>query len=106
MVSIMNGRRMGGSFLMAPDSHPGDGIFDLCLAGEVPQLMILPLATKFFSGTQGKHPAVDMTQARKISIRAIKGAIPAHADGETICTAGQSLTVELHPGALEVVFQA
>jgi YegS/Rv2252/BmrU family lipid kinase len=106
MVSIMNGRRMGGSFLMAPDSNPGDGTFDLCLAGEVPQVMILPLATKFFSGTQGQHPAVDMTRARQISIRAIKGTIPAHADGETICTAGQSLTVEIHPGALEVVFQA
>jgi len=106
MVSIMNGRRMGGSFLMAPDSQPGDGSFDLCLAGEVPQIMILPLATKFFSGTQGQHPAVDMTRARHVCIRAIKGTIPAHADGETICTAGQSITVELHPGALEVVSQA
>ncbi len=103
LVSVMNGRRMGGAFLMAPDGHPGDGHFDLCLAGQVSQVRILPLALTFFSGKQGQHPAVEMTRARQISIRAVEGAIPAHADGETLCTAGQFLTVELCPAALEVV---
>jgi len=103
MVSIMNGRRMGGSFYMTPDSDPADETFDLCLAGQVGQLAILPLAIKFFSGTQAKHPAVRMAKARQISVRAIQGAIPAHADGETICTAGQELFVELIPGSLEVI---
>ena len=103
MVSIMNGRRIGGSFYMTPDSDPADGTFDLCLAGQVSQLAILPLAIKFFSGTQGKHPAVRMAKARQVSVRAIQGTIPAHADGETICTAGQELFVELIPGSLEVI---
>ncbi len=103
MVSIMNGRRMGGAFLMAPDSQPGDGAFDLCLAGQVSQIRILPLALTFISGKQGADPAVEMTRARKISIRAVEGSIPAHADGETLCTAGQALSVELLPGALEVL---
>ena len=103
MVSIMNGRRMGGSFYMTPNSNPSDNTFDLCLAGQVSQIGILPLAIKFFSGTQHQHPAVRMAQARQISVRAIQGTIPAHADGETICTAGQELFVELIPDALEVV---
>lgn len=103
MVSIMNGTRMGGSFHMAPDSDPGDGAFDLCLAGQVSQLRILPLAVKFISGTQKGHPAVRMTQSHKIVIRAIQGSIPAHADGETICTAGQALTIELIPASLDVI---
>jgi len=103
LVSIMNGRRMGGSFLMAPDGHPGDGHFDLCLAGQVSQIRILPLAMTFFSGTQGEHPAIEMLHARQIRIRAIEGAIPAHADGETLCKAGQSLAIEMCPGALEVI---
>ncbi|MCX7682931.1 MAG: YegS/Rv2252/BmrU family lipid kinase, partial [Anaerolineae bacterium] len=34
MVSIMNGRRMGGGFYMAPDGEPDDGRFDLCIARE------------------------------------------------------------------------
>jgi diacylglycerol kinase (ATP) len=103
LVSVMNGKRMGGAFYMAPDGNPADGMFNLCLAGQVPQLKILPLAAKFLSGTQAGHPAVKMTQARTVTIRAVQGSIPAHADGETICTAGQSLRIEIHPAALEVV---
>lgn len=103
LVSVMNGRRMGGAFHMAPDSIPSDGVFDLCMGGQVPQWKILPLAARFLNGSQKSHPAVTMTQARKVTIRAIEGTIPAHADGETICEAGVGLVIELIPGALEVV---
>lgn len=104
MVSVMNGRRMGGAFHMAPDGDPGDGLFNLCLVNQVPQIKILPLATKFFSGSQGNHPAVNMLQAKEIKIKAIEGSIPAHADGETICTEGVYLTARIEPKALQVIF--
>ena len=103
MVSVMNGSRMGGSFHMAPEGHPGDGVLDLCLAGQVPQMKILPLALRFIKGTQKDHPAVKMVRAKQITIRATEGSIPAHADGETICTAGMALTIVLFPAALEVI---
>ena len=105
MVSVMNGRRMGGTFMMAPQSQPGDGVFDLCLAGQVSQIRILPLAVTFMQGKQAGHPAVKMARARRIRIRAVQGTIPAHADGETICKAGQALTIELIPTALDVIVQ-
>lgn len=103
MVSIMNGRRMGGMFYMAPDSDPTDAFLDLCLAGEVSQIRILPLAVKFFSGRQAEHPAVNMVRAKNINVKAIEGTIPAHADGETICTAGQELKIEMVSNALKVI---
>lgn len=103
MVSIMNGRRMGGMFYMAPDSDPADALLDLCLAGEVSQIRILPLAVKFFSGRQAEHSAVRMARAKTITVKAIEGTIPAHADGETICTAGRELKVETVPHALNVI---
>jgi len=103
MVSIMNGRRMGGAFMMAPKSEHGDGLFDLCLVGAVPQSRILGVAMKFLNGTQAGHPAVQMLRARQVSIHAIEGTIPAHADGETLCTEGLALSVELLPEALEVI---
>jgi diacylglycerol kinase (ATP) len=104
MISVMNGQRMGGSFMMAPDGHPGDGKFDLCLAGDVKQIRILPLAATFISGKQGGDRDIRMVRAQRISIRAIgNGGIPAHADGETLCTAGQALTIHMVPGALEVI---
>lgn len=103
MISVMNGNRMGGAFYMTPEARSDDGILDLCLANEVPQVKILPLAAKFLKGTQHEHPAVRMAKAKKISIRAIKGSIPAHVDGETVCTAGDALMIDLFPAALEVV---
>jgi diacylglycerol kinase (ATP) len=103
MVSVMNGQRMGGAFLMAPDSHPGDGSFDLCLAGDVKQIRILPLAATFISGKQKNDKDIRMLRAKRVSIRAINGGIPAHADGETLCTAGTALTIQILPGALEVI---
>ena len=103
MVSVMNGRRMGGSFMMAPEGNPGDGVLDLCLAGSVSQMRILPLALTFISGTQANDPAVTMAHARQVSVRAIEGSIPAHADGETLCVAGKSLSFELFPDALSIL---
>jgi YegS/Rv2252/BmrU family lipid kinase len=103
MVSIMNGRRMGGAFLMAPDGDPGDGLFNLCLVNEVKQIKILPVAAKFISGTQAGHPAVSMEQAKEIHIRAINSTIPAHADGETLCTAGLALNVKIFPKQIELL---
>jgi diacylglycerol kinase family enzyme len=103
MISIMNGTRMGGTFHMAPEGNPGDGLFDLCQVGQVPQAKILFVAAKFINGTQKEHPAVEMLRARQVTIRAIQGTIPAHADGETICTAGAELSIELFPAALTVV---
>lgn len=103
LVSIMNGKRMGGTFHMAPKSDPGDGLFNLCIASQVPQIKILPLATKFISGTQEGHPAIRMLQSRGVVVKAITGNIPAHADGETICYAGSELSIELIPQALDVI---
>ena len=103
LVSVMNGRRMGGAFMMAPDGNPSDRSFDLCLAGEVGQLRILPLAATFITGTQAKDPAVSMRRSTRITVRAIEGGIPAHADGETICANGDLLTIEILPDALDVL---
>lgn len=103
MVSIMNGRRMGGSFMMAPNSSPMDGTFDLCLAGDVKQRRILPVALKFLSGQQEKDPSVQMDHTQEITIKAITGKIPSHADGETVCVAGDFLKVEIIPSALSVI---
>lgn len=40
MVSVMNGRRMGGGFMMGPHARPDDGLFDLCVAQQVSRARI------------------------------------------------------------------
>lgn len=106
LVSIMNGRRMGGGFWMAPEAKIDDGLLDLCIGGQVSKLGILALIPRFMQGTQTSHPAVQTGRTNRIKVTALEGVLPAHADGETICTEGKQLTVELLAGEIDVISQA
>ena len=103
MVSVMNGRRMGGAFMMAPDGKPDDALFDLTIAAEVSRPRILALIPRFMQGTQAGHPAIRTGRARRVVVTALEGSLPAHADGETICTDGRELTLEIVPRQIEVI---
>jgi YegS/Rv2252/BmrU family lipid kinase len=103
MVSIMNGRRMGGGFQMAPKSKPDDGFFDLCIAETGTKWRILQLIPHFLKGTQETQPEIQMKRARKVSVTSLDKTFPAHADGEFICLKGLHLDLELLPHELEIV---
>jgi diacylglycerol kinase (ATP) len=103
MVSIMNGRRMGGTFMMAPESKHDDGVFDLCIVAQVSRLGIFGLIPHFMKGDQAKNKAVKTVRSRKVVATAVEGTLPAHADGETLCEHGHHLTIELIPAALEMI---
>ncbi len=103
MVSIMNGRRMGGGFLMAPEGQTDDGLLDLCIVSQVPLRTFPGLIGRFTKGTQADHKAVRMVRTQAITVSAVTGRIPAHADGETLCEVGEALTIKLLPARLEVI---
>lgn len=103
MISIMNGRRMGGGFYMAPAGKPDDGLFDLCIAREVSRLRIFSMIPHFLRGTQATQEPIRMARAQHVVVTALKGVLPAHADGEILCTAAERLEVELLPSQLEVI---
>lgn len=104
MISVMNGRRMGGGFQMAPDSQADDGVFDLCIAETASKGRILQMIPHFIRGTQASLPEIQMKRARKISIRSLDVTFPAHADGEFICLDGKQLTLEILPQELEIIY--
>ena len=103
MVATMNGRRFGGGFMMAPQGEPDDGWFDCCIVRQVSRLRVFGIIPHFMKGTQATQPEVKMVQGRRIVITAEQGTIPAHIDGETVCTEGQQLTLELLPKQIEVI---
>jgi YegS/Rv2252/BmrU family lipid kinase len=105
MVSVMNGRRAGGGFLMAPNGDPGDGQFDLCIARNLSKLGILLLIPRFMNGTQGTHPAIQFRKDTHVTVRAMDGSLPVHVDGEVIGTDVKELSVEILPGQLKVITQ-
>jgi diacylglycerol kinase (ATP) len=106
MISMMNGRRLGGQFFMAPDSRPDDGLLDLCIAEQMSSLQILRLVPHFMHGTQATQKTIKTGRATRIKITGIDGPLPAQTDGEIISTEGRSLLVELLPRQIQVVCPA
>jgi diacylglycerol kinase (ATP) len=103
MVSIMNGRRMGGGFMMAPTALTEDGKLDLCIAGQLSRFGILRMIPRFMKGTQASQLQIKTGRAEKIHIIALKGSLPAHADGETICIAGQELSIDIVKQPIQIL---
>jgi len=103
MVSVMNGRRAGGGFLMAPHGNPGDGVLDLCIAKNISKAGILGLIPRFMQGTQGTHPAIQVRRDTHVTVRALDGRLPVHLDGEVLSTDVKEIAVEVLPGRLKVI---
>lgn len=103
MVSVMNGRRMGGGFMMAPSAVINDSLFNLVIVSKVPQLAMFGLIGKFMKGTHTDDPAVQTCQGAHITVTALKGTLPVHADGVTVCEEGNSINIELIPRGLELI---
>lgn len=103
MVSTMNGIRLGGGFMMAPNGSPDDGFFDVCVAKQVSRPEMFILIQRFLAGTQEKHPAIQIFRSSHVAVTAVNGELPAHGDGETISVGGKVLSIELLPKQLELI---
>jgi len=103
LVSIMNGRRIGGGFLMAPGAVVDDGLLDLCIAGQMSRRRMFAMIRHFLKGTQASQVEIKTGRASQIAVSALEGALPAQTDGEILCVDGKKIEVELMPGHLEVV---
>lgn len=103
-VSICNGKRMGGSFLLGPDADIHDGALNLCyIDGPVSGLKILHLVMLFFQGKQSQDAKVRMELIHDIAIMADSPGIVCHADGEMISLGTDQVSIRLYPGALEMI---
>jgi diacylglycerol kinase (ATP) len=103
MISIMNGRRLGGGFIMAPDSEPDDGYFDICIAKQVTRRRVLTLLPHFLRGDQHTQKEIVTGRASSITITTDAGVLPAQTDGEIISEEGKRLVIELLPREMEVI---
>jgi diacylglycerol kinase (ATP) len=103
LISIMNGRRLGGGFLMAPDSQPDDGLFDLCIAEQMSSFEVIKMIPHFTKGDQATQHAIKTGRAAHITITALDGPLPAQTDGEIICVDGNRLEIEVLPSELAII---
>lgn len=102
MVNVMNGRRLGGGFMIAPQGNPADGKMDICIARDVKLFKMFALIAKFMQGTQYGDAAIQGRTATQVTIRAERGALPVHADGETIAVECDTIQIELLPQQIEM----
>jgi diacylglycerol kinase (ATP) len=105
-ISLCNGRRMGGAFLMGPDAVLDDGVLDLCYVNRpVSGMRILQLVVKFLRGRQKSQPEISSDTAGDLLIATRDGSqrLICHVDGEMITEGAQQLRVIFHPSSLSVI---
>ncbi len=103
LVSIMNGRRMGGAFYMAPEGIMDDGLFNICMTRQGTRLQLLRAMLHYSRGTQAALEDTDTGMAPHFHLKALSGTMAVHADGETICEAGTELTVSCRTNVIQLI---
>lgn len=105
MVTVCNGPREGGGFIIAPDAKNNDGILDYALVSKCSRPMMFRLIPEFMNGTHGRFDLVKLGTCKKFSLTS-ELPVYIHADGEIYTSFGSDLhkvDFEILPGALKVV---
>ena len=102
LISVCNGARAGGAFLIAPEAEVDDGLFDICVAPTVPRARMLGLLPYFLKGTHVDQPEVTMLRAEQITVIS-QDSLIAHADGELVCEDARRIEFRVVPKKLRVV---
>jgi diacylglycerol kinase (ATP) len=104
LVSVVNGRRMGGSFYMGPNALLDDGLLDICyVQHQKSRLDLLRIISHYTKGTQGECHGVTFDRGRHFHLKALEGGMAAHCDGETVCYEGKELEITCIPNALRLI---
>jgi YegS/Rv2252/BmrU family lipid kinase len=103
IVSVTNGKRMGGTFFMCPNALLDDGLLDLCITKHSTRIKIAGLIAHYTKGTQEGQEGVFTGRAVEIKLRALEGGMAAHCDGETVCIDGKELAIRCIPGVLRLI---
>jgi YegS/Rv2252/BmrU family lipid kinase len=102
MISVMNGRRMGGGFYMTPTSEMDDGLLDLCVAGKVSRPKMIRFVPRFMRGTHTTDPDITMGQGQKVIVVS-ESPWAAQLDGEIYGVGASRYEVELLPQRLRLI---
>ena len=101
LITVANGSRSGGGFLLTPDAKVDDGQFDICYVGGLSKLGVLNLLPRTINGSHIRQKSVVTERSDSVIIRVPSGS-PAHIDGEVLCTNGKEFIFDILPGKLKV----
>lgn len=105
LLTICNGPREGGGFMMAPNAKIDDGILQYAMIKKVSRPMMFRLIPEVMKGTHGNFKQVTMGSCKIMKVSADRP-MYIHADGEIYSGFGtnvRQVTFEVLPGVLQVV---
>ncbi len=100
LLAVANATTYGGGLKICPDARIDDGLFDICVAGEIGRLEIPVLLPKIYQGGHRHHPKVKILRARQIEVHPSR-LVAIHADGELI--ESQRFYCEIVPRAIDLI---
>jgi len=100
LVAVGNGVSYGGGMRIVPDAIIDDGLFDVCVVGQISRLEVLRLVPKLYSGGHRGHPAVQFFRCREVRA-ASASRVRCQADGELAGDLPASF--KIHAGGLQCV---
>jgi diacylglycerol kinase (ATP) len=96
---VANGRYQGGGMLIAPESVPDDGLFDILVIGDITKRDFLLNVGKIYRGTHLSHPKIELLRGARVSVDG-EVPVPIELDGEQPGTT--PATFEVVPAALRL----
>ena len=105
MLTLCNGPREGGGFMLSPDSKNDDGKMEFLTVNKVSRATMFRLVPEFMKGTHMRFKQIRMGEFKTFTITSDLP-LYIHADGEIFTSFGSNLhqaSFEILPQALKVV---
>lgn len=100
LAAFANGKSYGGMFTPCPNASITDGVLDVCIAGRLSTMKILPLIPRYIKGSHTNHPAVGMFKIKKAVIKGLGENLLINCDGESFKK--ESVDIEVIPGGINL----
>lgn len=101
LISFANSSQWGNNIHIAPNACMDDGLMDVCMVSEFPNMAIPSLVISLLSQSIDTNKYDEMIRTGRVELRNSAG-LMAHVDGEPI-TLGANAVVEVEHKALKVV---
>jgi len=104
-LSVSNGKRMGGSFIMAPCAVINDGKLDVIFPEKIYRRSEIPsVAWKFLRGTQLKKKGFRHMLASEVRVISDREDMQVHMDGEVVSHGCSYVRISIIKGGLKLFY--
>ena len=101
LITVGNGKRSGGAFILTPDAIIDDSIFQLCIVDDISMIKFFTAVPKTLKGLHGKFKFIKFQNAKQIKIES-DSEICLHFDGETLSKINNAL-IEILPNKIKFI---